>query len=182
MLIACNNRKVEQSAMANSGYKNFNYNKTTILKSADKKLKEVEEITWNNGLELTIDYEQLKEKYPRLFVEQKPEIYDMLKCDSIVYINKSEFEKCETNTCRLLSIEFDEFITQVSIGNKTISKSTSLTKLANLFKECESLTRTQMFGDTTTYNTCLIMNKYQDLGLHVLSTKGRIVKVEICEP
>jgi len=140
------------------------------------------DITWNEGLNLELDYDIMKKQFPSVYTSTKPDIYDMLNCDSIAYINKSEFEKCEPNSCRLLSIEFDDLLKRITIGQKTIDQNTTRNELANMFNECEIMKELSVYGDTTSYTTCLIMSKIEDFGLHVFSSKGKIIKVEIWEP
>ncbi len=140
------------------------------------------DIHWNGNRGLQVDCSYLSEKFSKVRIEQKPDLYDMLSCDSILYVNKSEFEKCNSNDCRLLSVVFDDSITEVSIGNETISRNTTINELKQMFKACNTLYERKIYGDTTQYKTCLIMSKYQDLGLDVFAKKDKIIQIDIYEP
>ena len=117
---------------------------------------QIDSLKLNDNLYRIVDYDKLKIKVAIDSVIPIPEIMDMSKADSLVYIGKTYFEYFKKNkNCYLRSVIFDEKVKTVSLNSSTFNINTKFEDLKKLFPtDCSSTRPIKIYGDNLDYYSC----------------------------
>jgi hypothetical protein len=161
----------------------------SILISVNAQTVELNKIKLNRTIPYSLNIEELKSKVKKFdSIKSIPETMDMLTADSLVYIGKTYFEfSNDSQNCSVKVIYFDKRITELNIGQLTLTEKTTEKDISKYFEnDCSLTEHISIYGESERYNSCelpiTLNGKVTDSRLLLFFLNGKLKRIDLWKP